>query len=57
MGDKDEGGLALLVQFDQDFEDPGAVARVEVAGRFVGKDDLGLVDEGAADGDTLFLAA
>jgi hypothetical protein len=30
---------------------------VEVAGRFVGQQDLGLLDQGAGDGDPLLLAA
>ena len=34
-----------------------AVARVEVAGRFVGQEDRRLAGEGARDGDALLLAA
>ena len=33
------------------------VRRVEIAGRFVGQHQFGLVDQGAGDGDALLLAA
>ena len=35
----------------------GAVFLVEVAGRLVGQDELGIVDERAGDGQALLLAA
>ena len=39
-----------------ELEDLGAGLRVEVAGRLVGEDDLGLAHERARDGDALLLA-
>jgi hypothetical protein len=57
MGDENQRGLALAVQLNEQVDDAGTVLRVEIAGRLVGKDDLGAIDQRSADGDPLFLAA
>ncbi len=46
-----------LAELAEELEDHLAGVRVEVAGRFVGEDDLGIVDQRAGDGDALLLAA
>jgi hypothetical protein len=55
VGDDDDGaaGLAVGVELAKDF---GGVVGVEVAGGFVGEDDVGLFDEGAGEGDALAFA-
>ena len=50
-------GRAAAVELDQELEDFVRRFRVQVAGRFVGQYDGGLVQEGAGDGDALLLAA
>src|SRR5262249_11202334 len=52
--DDGDAGAAQLLEESHDLE---AGARVEVAGRLVGQDDLGRGDERARDGDALLLAA
>ena len=42
---------------DQRVEDPARRTRIEIAGGFVGQQNLRLVGQGAGDGDTLLLAA
>jgi hypothetical protein len=54
---RDDDGGAELVDLLQDLDDLEGVDRVEVAGRLVGDDELGLIDDRAADGDALLLAA
>ena len=56
VGDHD-GGLALAVEFGEEVEDPVAGLPIEVAGRFVGEEEVGLVNQGAGDGDALPFAA
>ena len=46
-----------MLQLAQQGEDRLGVARVEVAGRLVGDDEVGVGDDGARDGDALLLAA
>jgi hypothetical protein len=41
----------------QQLQDVAAGGRVQVAGRLVGKQDRGIVGEGAGDGNALLLAA
>ncbi len=57
MSDEDEGGAFDAVEFEEEFEDVGAVGGVEVAGGLVGEDDGRTQDEGAGEGDALLLAA
>lgn len=57
MGDHDDGASVFLVQFVEQFHDFGSHLGVQVTGRLVGKDDVGVADDGTGDGDTLTLAA
>jgi hypothetical protein len=50
-----DDGAAFIIQPPQQRHDLGAGRRVEVTGRFVGEDDLGVVHHGAGDGNTLLL--
>src|SRR4051794_30305148 len=53
----DEGGRAVGADEVEEFgEDALRRGFVEVAGRFVGKDEFGAVGEGAGDGDSLLFA-
>ena len=52
-----DDGRAFLVELAEHAHDFFAVRRVEVAGRLVGEDQLGLPDKRAGDGDALLLAA
>jgi hypothetical protein len=52
-----EDGVAFVVEFAEEANDFFLVGFVEVAGGLVGEDELGVIDEGAGDGDTLLLAA
>ena len=52
-----EDGVAGFVQITEDFEDDFFVGFVEIAGRLIGEDELGLIDERASDGDALLLAS
>src|SRR5258708_35893802 len=56
MRDHDDGD-ALVVEFLEHAHHLDGGLAVEVAGRFVGEEDLRLVDEGAGDGHALLLAA
>ena len=55
VGDHDESGAVALLDLGEDFENLCGVDAVEVAGGLVGEENLGLVDEGAGDGNTLTL--
>ena len=57
MRDQHQRGAVMAVQRDQQFEDPGAIPGVEVAGRLVGEQDLRPVREGACDRDPLLFTA
>src|SRR6185369_11570542 len=57
VGDQEQRGAAFALQFQEQVEDGGAVHRVEIAGRLVGKDDARVVDEGPADGAALLFTA
>ena len=57
MGDEHERRPMMAVQRHEQLEDLRAVARVQVAGRLIGEEDLGTVRKGARDGDTLLFAA
>ena len=56
VGDHDDG-RAFLVELAEHPHHLLAMRGVEVAGRLVGEDQLGLADQGAGDGDALLLAA
>src|SRR5262249_1353385 len=51
-----EDGVASAVKFAEQADDEFFVGFVEVAGGFVGENQLGLIDEGTGDGYTLLLA-
>ena len=57
MSDHDDGASVFLVQFVEQFHDFGSHLGVQVTGRLVGKDAIGIADDGPGDGDTLALAA
>ena len=57
VGDQDQRGVGGGVEFEQQFDDARAGVGVEVAGGFVGKQDLRVGGKGARDGDALLLAA
>ena len=57
VGDHHDGLGEAVDGVAHEAEDLGAGAAVEVAGRLVGEDQLGLVGERAGDGDALLLAA
>jgi hypothetical protein len=57
VGDDDEGFAAFVGEIEEEGHDFGAVFGVEVAGGFVGEEDIGIVDEGAGDGGALLFAA
>ncbi len=50
-------GAPLLMKLAQQAQNDFFVDRIEVAGGFVGQDDLGIVDQGARDADPLLLPA
>ena len=54
--DHDDGD-ALVVQLLENVHDLDARAAIEIARRLVGEQHVGIVDEGARDGDALLLAA
>ena len=54
VGDGNQGCLLGFDVIKENIEDPVLVGGIEVASGFVGKEDLGLGKQGAADGDTLF---
>ena len=57
MRDDDERHLLLGIEFKQQAGEIGGVGFIKGAGRFIGKKQNGLVDQGAHDGDALFLAS
>ena len=56
VGHDHERGIALAIQIEEKVRDLLAGRAVEVAGRFVGEQDDGLVREGARDPDALLFA-
>ena len=52
-----EDGVAGLVEVAKYIDDDIFVGFVEIAGGLVRKDELGLIDESASDGDTLLFPA
>ena len=57
MGDQDDGQVQLAVQVLQQLQDGLGGVRVQRGGGFIGKQDLGLVCQGAGDSHALLLAA
>lgn len=49
----DDDRLALLVEFEEEVDDVGSIVRIEIPGRFISDDNLGIVDERSSDTDTL----
>ena len=56
MGDDYKCGTVHM-QFAEQFHNDLFIGLVQVAGRFIGEDDLRIVDQGARDADSLLLAA
>ena len=52
-----EDGVARAMELAEDFEHDGFVGSIEVAGRLIGENQLGLIDECASNGNALLLAA
>ncbi len=57
VGGHDESGIALGAKVGEKFDDFLAGMGIEVAGGFVGKDEVRLIDQSAGNGDALLLAA
>jgi hypothetical protein len=57
VGDEHEGGVRFVGQLAEQAEDVLATGGIEVAGRFIGENERGPVDEGAGDSDALLFAA
>jgi hypothetical protein len=57
VGDQHEGGAGFVGEFPEQGEDVGAVDGIEVAGGFIGEEQVGAMDQGAGDGDALHFAA
>ncbi|MCY1347549.1 hypothetical protein D9M69_336600 [compost metagenome] len=57
MGDQDQRGAALLVEFEEQVADALAGLAVEVAGGLVGEQHVGFGGKGAGDGHPLLFAA
>src|SRR5574342_472637 len=53
VGDEQHGDPALLVKLQEQIQDGLAVARIQVAGGLVRKDDARTVDQGPTDGNPL----
>ena len=57
MGDDNQGRAKLVVEFEQQVDDRFGGSRVEIAGRFVGEQNIGRGAKRAGQGDALLLAA
>ena len=57
MGDHDDGFSVDFVQFFQNVEHVLCGFAVEISDRFVGEDNVGVIDERSRDGDSLFLSS
>jgi hypothetical protein len=57
VGDDEDAGVALVGDFGEEFHHLPTALAVECGGGFVGKDEAGIVREGAGHGDALLLAA
>src|SRR5205814_7816558 len=54
--DHDDGFVKILIEAFEDFEHLGGRVAVEIAGRLVGEQQGRVADDGACDGDALFLS-
>ena len=57
MADDEDCASQLAVELAEQIAKGARGGRIEVAGRFVGKDDIGVAGQGTGDGDALPLAA
>ena len=57
VGYHDNGATVFLVQFVEQIHDFGSHLGIQVTGRLIGKDDVGVADNGTGNGDTLALTA
>ena len=57
VGGDEQGGVSFGADFAEEIEDIAAGVGVEVAGGFIGNDDLGFVDQGTGDCNALLLPA
>jgi hypothetical protein len=57
VSDEDDGGFLLAGEPGDEFNDGGAGGGVEVARRFIGEENGGLMNEAAGEGGALKLAA
>jgi hypothetical protein len=57
VGDEKDGGFLFASEASDEFDDGVTGSGVEIAGRFIGEKNRGLVDEGAGDGGALKLSA
>ena len=57
MGDDNQGRAKLVVEFEQQVDDRFGGSGVEIAGRFVGEQNIGQGAKRAGQGDPLLLAA
>ena len=57
MGSNNQGHLPLLMQGDQEIYDRRAVLRIEITGRFIGKNNLWIIYQRSADGNPLLLSS
>ncbi len=57
MGDYDYRLARTVAELEEELVQVGLGGAVEVAGRFVGKEDCRAVDQGSGDGHALLLAA
>ena len=55
MSHQHKGNVAAFVEFPEDVHDLAAGAGVEIACRFIRKNNTRIVDKGASDGDALLL--
>ncbi len=56
VGDQEDRLPLFLVEFLQYFQDLAPRGGIEIAGRFIGKDDFRIIDQGPADGHPLHLS-
>src|SRR5579863_2356615 len=55
--DHDDGLTQILVELTKHLKNDFGILGVEIAGRLVGEENFGFVDDGAGDGNALLLAA
>src|SRR3954453_5947671 len=57
MGDQDQSGLQLPVQFDHELDDGCSGRRIQIAGRLIGEEPSGANADPGSQCDTLLFAA